>query len=52
LGWLWGRNRLAINRLCGGFDMALMWLWVALPPSAPFDVGYWMFDVGCSLFRV
>ena len=30
LGWLWGRNRLAINRLCSGFDVALMWLWVAL----------------------
>src|ERR1035441_504164 len=27
LGWLWGRNRLAINTLCGGFDVALMWLW-------------------------
>ncbi len=26
LGWLWGRNRLAINRLSGGFG----WLWVAL----------------------
>jgi hypothetical protein len=24
-----GRNRLAINRLWGGFDVALMWLWVA-----------------------
>jgi hypothetical protein len=23
LGWLWGRNRLAINRLCGGFGVAL-----------------------------
>jgi hypothetical protein len=23
LGWLWGRNRLAINRLWGGFDVAL-----------------------------
>ena len=23
LGWLWGRNPLAINTLCGGFDVAL-----------------------------
>jgi hypothetical protein len=30
LGWLWGAYRLAINRLCSGFDVALMWLWVAL----------------------
>jgi hypothetical protein len=27
LGWLWGRNQLAINTLWGGFDVALMWLW-------------------------
>jgi hypothetical protein len=26
LRWLWGRNRLAINTLCGGFDVALRWL--------------------------
>ena len=25
LGWLWGAYRLAINTLCGGFDVALMW---------------------------
>ena len=29
LGWLWGAYRLAINTLCSGFDVALMWLWVA-----------------------
>jgi hypothetical protein len=23
LGWLWGAYQLAINRLCGGFDVAL-----------------------------
>jgi hypothetical protein len=23
LGWLWVRNQLAINTLCGGFDVAL-----------------------------
>jgi hypothetical protein len=26
LGWLWGAYQLAINRLCGGFDVALVWL--------------------------
>jgi hypothetical protein len=30
LGRLWGRNRLPINTLWGGFGVALMWLWVAL----------------------
>jgi hypothetical protein len=29
LGWLCGAYRLAINTLWGGFDVALMWLWVA-----------------------
>jgi hypothetical protein len=24
LGWLWGAYQLATNRLCGGFDVALM----------------------------
>jgi hypothetical protein len=31
MGWLWGAYQLAINRLRDGFDVALMWLWVALP---------------------
>src|ERR1035437_3047671 len=26
LGWLWGRNRLPINTLCGAFDVAFRWL--------------------------
>ena len=25
LGWLWGRNRLPINKLWGGFEVALGW---------------------------
>jgi len=25
LGWLWSRNWLPINTLCGGFEVALMW---------------------------
>jgi len=29
LGRLWGAYRLAINTLCGGFDVAFMWPWVA-----------------------
>ena len=29
-GWLSGAYQLAINTLCGGFDVALMWLWVAV----------------------
>jgi hypothetical protein len=32
LGWLWSRNRLPINTLCGGFDVALGGLRGAAPP--------------------
>jgi hypothetical protein len=38
---------LAINRLWDGFDVPLMWLWVALSRFASLDVGCSMLDVGC-----
>jgi hypothetical protein len=48
LACTWLAYQLAIDTLWDGFDVALMWLWVALPAPPPFDVGCWMFDVGCS----
>jgi hypothetical protein len=58
LGSHWGRNRLPINTLWGGFARRFYFLLstccfcrsVALGGFAPpFDVGSWMFDVGCSV---
>jgi hypothetical protein len=43
LEWLWGAYQLAINRLCGGFEVALTSLWVALPGFLL--VGCWLFGV-------
>src|ERR1019366_8630057 len=59
---------LQVLRLAPGWQLACIWLWVALPaissfiilPSSfascgfarPFDVGCWMFDVGCSVFTI
>jgi hypothetical protein len=37
LGSLWGAYQLAINTLCGGFDVALMLLRVARLPDPLFD---------------
>ena len=36
--WLWGAYRLAINKPWGGFDVALMSLWVALPGVSAFCI--------------
>jgi hypothetical protein len=49
LGWLWGAYRLASNRLWGGFDGALMWLWMALMAACP-AFRCWKLDVGCWMF--
>src|ERR1035438_3779907 len=67
LGWLCSRNRLAISRLLGSLGVALGCLCtpesmpsicllygfvVALGVFAPpFEIGCWMFDVRCSMFR-
>jgi hypothetical protein len=38
--------------LCGGFDVALMWLWVALPGFSRFQVRGSRFKVQGSVFTI
>jgi hypothetical protein len=61
LGWLWGAYQLAINRLCGGFEVALGGL-RGLPPLfllSTFCFLFWLgggfarlFEVRSSRFKV
>src|ERR1039458_3652265 len=67
LGSHWGGFGVPIGWLSVGFEVALGWLWTPeyMPSicllygfgvawggfAPPFEIGCWMFDVGCPMFR-